>query len=563
MRLGFQKGLPGAFQVSLLGLQVLPLLLQIVQLLPQRFCLLFQPLKLLDIPLPGSHQIVQFLLQSLQQCFVQDFFFLGLIQCLLSQSYCGIGVRNHLFRNADCRIHAVYQQLHLHNTRIQLLQAGGQLGKSVLHLGKVILYSFLVFFQLLSGLGKLPGNRLLLGIQLLLTILQVLFVLLQKLQSLLELNGTVIQQFLVVLQLLLPFQQGILCIQERLLCLLFAFVVGLQAVLILGKALVVFLPAIGKEAFIPFLGQNLYLGFYLLRKVIHCLIVFICVGFVVPGHGDIYPGIVVHVKGIPGYVDIGSHRAVSQGGVIPVHVHKQRRGNIAYNGEGLVVEAFQRFRLVGVCNPELVVQGSSVLEVGICQTFVGGLRHPAFQKIYLIYLLGDGINLVNCLGLGISHRTDDIHIDGPFHIHHLGKLFYRLRLLQAPAIVIEQGQVVHILSVHIIPGCFHHGNLAGQQSHKQAGTQCNNRHNGNIPAHGFPYGTPQVSSHHVLFHYHSISEILCGCSFRVSDTTVPFFTRITRSAMAVKALLWVMMMMVIPVFLPVSCKSCKMALPVW
>ena len=43
---------------------------------------------------------------------------------------------------------------------------------------------------------------------------------------------------------------------------------------------------------------------------------------------------------------------------------------------------------------------------------------------------------------------------------------------------------------------------------------------------------------------------------------MPFLTRITRSAMLVSALLWVMMITVMPVFRPVSCRSCKMALPV-
>ena len=46
------------------------------------------------------------------------------------------------------------------------------------------------------------------------------------------------------------------------------------------------------------------------------------------------------------------------------------------------------------------------------------------------------------------------------------------------------------------------------------------------------------------------------------ELTLPFFIFMTLSAMGVRALLWVMTTTVIPLFLHISCRSFKMALPV-
>ena len=62
--------------------------------------------------------------------------------------------------------------------------------------------------------------------------------------------------------------------------------------------------------------------------------------------------------------------------------------------------------------------------------------------------------------------------------------------------------------------------------------------------------------------YHSISSTGVGLGFSVISATVPFLMRITRSAMGVRALLWVMTMTVTPPLRQLSCKSFKTALPV-
>ena len=53
----------------------------------------------------------------------------------------------------------------------------------------------------------------------------------------------------------------------------------------------------------------------------------------------------------------------------------------------------------------------------------------------------------------------------------------------------------------------------------------------------------------------------CGLRF-LTDSTVPFFTWITRSAMAVRALLWVMIITVMPSRRLITWRSLRIALPV-
>ena len=68
-----------------------------------------------------------------------------------------------------------------------------------------------------------------------------------------------------------------------------------------------------------------------------------------------------------------------------------------------------------------------------------------------------------------------------------------------------------------------------------------------------------------LFHsftYHSISSMGTAFSFRRTSLMVPFLTLITRSAIAVKAELWVIISTVMPDFRLASCNSCKIAFPV-
>ena len=63
--------------------------------------------------------------------------------------------------------------------------------------------------------------------------------------------------------------------------------------------------------------------------------------------------------------------------------------------------------------------------------------------------------------------------------------------------------------------------------------------------------------------YHSMSAMGVGAWLRLISVTLPLLNRMRRSAMGASAELCVMMMTVMPSRRQVSCKSCRICLPVW
>ena len=100
------------------------------------------------------------------------------------------------------------------------------------------------------------------------------------------------------------------------------------------------------------------------------------------------------------------------------------------------------------------------------------------------------------------------------------------------------------------------------QARKKAGPQHNDSQDGQISSRRPKDRPERILAERGLAFYHSISSMGMGFSFSSTALTVPFLTRTTRSAIAVRALLWVMMITVIPVSRPVSARSFRMALPV-
>ena len=124
----------------------------------------------------------------------------------------------------------------------------------------------------------------------------------------------------------------------------------------------------------------------------------------------------------------------------------------------------------------------------------------------------------------------------------------------------EEPEVVKFLLLQIFDPGGHHVRLAGTQSGEEAHPQAHDGQDRQIAPRALPY-LPQGGAKQRL--YHSISSTGAGRSLMCADSTVPFFTWITRSAMAVRALLWVMMTTVMPFFRLISCRSFRMDLPVW
>ena len=120
-------------------------------------------------------------------------------------------------------------------------------------------------------------------------------------------------------------------------------------------------------------------------------------------------------------------------------------------------------------------------------------------------------------------------------------------------------EVIELLPVQIVPSGGHHGWLAGAQAREKAHAQPDDCQDRQITPHALA-DFPQAGAEQRL--YHSISSTGTGRSLTSTDVTVPFFTWITRSAMAVRALLWVMMMTVMPCFRLMIWSSFRIDLPV-
>ena len=374
---------------------------------------------------------------------------------------------------------------------------------------------------------------------------------------------TAIDQFLsVILQFLLcVFQLGF-CIGQFLLGFRFSVFVFSQTIQVFLIAFVVFFFRFCFDFGKTFLCQPLCLRFQGIHGCIQGVIVLVSVDFIVTGDGQIDFGKIVHIEGALGNVIVVFQTAAAYRGGTPVHIHVQRCGNTSNNGEGLIAQAIHRiFVIIGRQRDSLPQHVLSPVE-SICQTFVIRLRHPTAAKGYLIDILGDGIETVDAIFSTLAGFCDQIRPDRAFSLGDTFQLLHLVHIFLGPAIAVDQTDIEHILLVGKILPCGNHIRLGHQKAHKQPCTQGNNCSNGRISSEGLDNGLAQISAHGISFHYHSISAIFCGCSFLVTEETVPFLTRITRSAMAVNALLWVMMITVIPVLRPVSCSSCKMALPV-
>ena len=311
-----------------------------------------------------------------------------------------------------------------------------------------------------------------------------------------------------------------------------------------------------------FFCQPLCLRFQGVYGSIQGVIVLVSVDFIVTGDGQIDFGKIVHIEGALGNVIVVFQTAAAYRGGTPVHIHVQRCGNTSNNGEGLIAQAIHRiFVIIGRQRDSLPQHVLSPVE-SICQTFVIRLRHPTAAQGNLIDILGNGIEAVYAIFPILAGFCDQIHPDRAFSLGDTLQLLYLVHILLSPAIAADQTDVEHILLVGKILPRGNHVGFGHQKADKQPRAQSDDRGNGSISSEGLDNGLAQIPAHGISFHHHSISAMFCGCSFCVTEKTVPFLTRITRSAIAVKALLWVMMITVIPVLRPVSCSSCKMALPV-
>ena len=190
--------------------------------------------------------------------------------------------------------------------------------------------------------------------------------------------------------------------------------------------------------------------------------------------------------------------------------------------------------------------------IAVDQALIRLHRESAAPKRQPVHLLRDRIEPVHRIILFRTGAGNGIDVDNALSIHHALQPRNGIKLLLRPAIGADQAQVKHILRIHIFLARGHHIRFGHQQTHEHTGAQSYDCNDCKIASQGFQNGLQQIFAHRIFLHYHSISAIFWGFSLIFTDVTVPLRTLITRSAMAVSAPLWVMMITVMPVFRPVS-----------
>ena len=386
---------------------------------------------------------------------------------------------------------------------------------------------------------------------------------LDLLSSVFDLFFAVNQLFAVFLQLLFSVFQLLFRIRQLLLRVRLSVFILLYAIQVFLIAIVVFLLGFLLNVQKTLLTQLFRLRLQPVRFRIQKVVIFIGVDSVASIQPQMDLRVIIVVQRRLRHEEIILQRTAANRGCAPVHIHVQGRRHIAHNGKGLLHHLFQGVGVVAVCNGDFGPQYAVIIAETVGKAFVIPLRHPPAPESHLVHTLRDGVEPIHRLliaALPIGNQVDIIDalsVGNTLQVRELPYIFV------GPPVVADHPQVKHILLIHEDLARSHHVRFGHQKTYEQASAQGDNQGNGQISTEGFDYGLAQIFAHGVPAHdYHSISEMFWGCSFIVTDATVPFFTRITRSAMAVKAPLWVIMITVIPVFRPVSCKSCKMALPV-
>ena len=160
----------------------------------------------------------------------------------------------------------------------------------------------------------------------------------------------------------------------------------------------------------------------------------------------------------------------------------------------------------------------------------------------------------------VLRNIDKVSADGAAGGLHPVQLRKSRHILVGKAEGTDQAEIVQVQFINIGICRLENGWFGNTQSGKKAHAQGNDGEDGEIA----PERTTDTAQHRFPQHrlHHSISSTGVTFAFFSCRSTVPFFTEITRSAIAVNALLWVMMTTVMPVSRLVSCNSFKTCLPV-
>ena len=300
----------------------------------------------------------------------------------------------------------------------------------------------------------------------------------------------------------------------------------------------------------------------------HRAVVFLGIGLGFGGArcGDVEIGVIIQVEAGVADVNDASDGAVAHRGTAPLH-----HGNIIARGHHahhrVIGDAEDRFPLLrrqqrqGAAHVQQIGQQVKLL---LHHAFVRALRPAAAHQERTVERI---------LVCPVRHTVEPPHqrvaaLQKELTVGKAGGHdgAYARHACHGPDVVLLQTQAAHDpqivkigVPVIIARGAAHVGG-GGQKSGQKARAQRHNGKNGEEPAEGPPHRPGALLEKRPL--YHSICSTGTGEGLRSLLTIFPLLTRMTRSAMAVSAVLWVMTITVLPVERQVSCSSLRMLFPV-
>ena len=274
-------------------------------------------------------------------------------------------------------------------------------------------------------------------------------------------------------------------------------------------------------------------------------------------HEDL--GEVVQIEAPVGQVDEARQAAGADAGVAALIVQVVGGIGDAHQGVAAVAELLQRVRVVGLGEQNLAADVLLGEEARVAHHLVVGLRHAPGDQAQAVHLFRQGVGAQRAV-VAVRAGEEEVRPHRALGAVHALQGSKIVLILRSKAERGNQAVVEQVVFPHVgVPGA-HHCGAADAQAAEEAHAQRDDRQYGEIAA-PVLFDGPERGFFQRL-HYHSISSTGTARSLTRSESTVPLLSSITRSAMAVRAELWVMMMTVMPLLRAVSCKSFRMALPV-
>ena len=256
----------------------------------------------------------------------------------------------------------------------------------------------------------------------------------------------------------------------------------------------------------------------------------------------------VHIEG-----EVPPHHEVEMCGAVAQAVRAPVPGDV--EGTRRYAADFEVPRALGVPHVDRVAYGHGALgEVaGLCEAFAVALRKTTRDEFRPVDAALGGRNGENLDGL-LSAVDEGEGVGGASRLHspHAGKAADGRYLGLGEAYGRDDGEILAVRRVEIgVTGSLHIG-TGGPDARVEARSEEDDEEDGDIAAGGLPDFSEEDGGEGPAGLHHSISFASEGSALCVTESTRPFLSLMTMSAMGAMARLWVMRTTVIPSALDVS-----------